>query len=399
MLELCMKSRCQPRKPLVSLPRVALALSATLLLIIAMASLMHAQETPSPAARGYQGTGQESRYTGGFADLAMAIDTFWSATFTASDIPYASPAIVPIDQVLETGCGHQSPESAAFYCPADFTIYLNPLILAEAERVVGDFAPVTILAHEWGHHIQLLASAPDPGGNTFELQADCLAGVYALDAEDQGILDPGDITEAVTMSQAAADPLGLPQDQPGSHGINDDRITAFMRGYLNGLDACDLPLEGLDQVARPSPASQPQPASSYLPSTLPVANASCFSLESQGNYPYAEVVAFLEGAGASTEEINALGWQDGAYFDFRCPEPLPGAAGFLEVVLHRFGSAEGARAAASYWQVGYVPSNPNEIYICDSSGAFVVCADGTSSSSPPSADVRALLDQMLAAVS
>ena len=56
-----------------------------------------------------------------------------------------------------------------------------------------------------------------------------------------GLLDPGDITEAVAMAATAGDPLGLPQDTPGAHGIHDDRITAFMRGYLGGVDACALP--------------------------------------------------------------------------------------------------------------------------------------------------------------
>ena len=97
------------------------------------------------------------------------------------------------------------------------------------------------MAHEWGHHLQtLLGIAPAPG-NTFELQADCLAGAYASDAGQRGLLDPGDITEAVAMAATAGDPLGLPQDTPGAHGINDDRITAFMRGYLGGVDACALP--------------------------------------------------------------------------------------------------------------------------------------------------------------
>ena len=82
----------------------------------------------------------------------------------------------------------------------------------------------------------------------------------------------------------------------------------------------------------------------------------------------------------------------------RFPSLSQGGADFLEVVLHRFGSAEGASAAAPFWQIGYVPSNPNEVYSCDSSGAFVVCADGTSPLTPPRADVRALLDQMMAAV-
>ena len=42
------------------------------------------------------------------------------------------------------------------------------------------------------------------------------------------------------MAATAGDPLGLPQDTPGAHGINDDRITAFMRGYLGGINACAL---------------------------------------------------------------------------------------------------------------------------------------------------------------
>jgi uncharacterized protein len=81
--------------------------------------------------------------------------------------------------------------------------------------------------------------APSPG-NTVELQADCLAGAYASDAGQRGLLDPGDITEAVAMAAPAGDPLGLPQDTLGAHGINDDRITAFMRGYLGDGDACAL---------------------------------------------------------------------------------------------------------------------------------------------------------------
>jgi len=129
----------------------------------------------------------------------------------------------------------------AFYCPAEEAIYSSPAGLKAHRRRIGDFAPIVVMAHEWGHHIQtLLGLAPSPG-NVFELQADCLAGAYASDAGQRGLLDPGDITEAVTMAATAGDPLGLPQDTPGAHGINDDRITAFMRGYLGGIDACALP--------------------------------------------------------------------------------------------------------------------------------------------------------------
>jgi hypothetical protein len=122
----------------------------------------------------------------------------------------------------------------------------------EAHRQrIGDFAPIVVMAHEWGHHVQALLGLAPARGNTVELHADCLAGAYASDAGQRGLLDPGDITEAVAMSAAAGDPLGLPQDTPGAHGINDDRITAFMRGYLGGVDACALLEEGRSRGSDP----------------------------------------------------------------------------------------------------------------------------------------------------
>ena len=274
--------------------------------------------------------------------------------------------------------------------------------------MVGDFAPVTILAHEWGHHIQVLASAPDPGGNTFELQADCLAGVYALDAEDQGILDPGDITEAVTMSQAAADPLGLPQDQPGSHGINDDRITAFMGGYLNGIEECDLPLRRTLPGRRPISVNstsargpirrippQPQPASSYLPSTLPVANASCFSLESRAPIRMRRWCRSSKGRGRARRRSPRWGGRMARTLTFAARTQRQEARDFWKW-SSPFGSAEGARAAVPYWQIGYVPSNPNEVYICDSSGISSSARTGRPVE-PSQRSSGALLDQMMEA--
>jgi hypothetical protein len=62
--------------------------------------------------------------------------------------------------------------------------------------------------------LTVLGIAPSPG-NAFELHADCLAGASASDAGQRGLLDLGDITEAVAMSVAAGDPLGLPQGTPG----------------------------------------------------------------------------------------------------------------------------------------------------------------------------------------
>lgn len=348
------------------------------------------------SSHSYKGTAQGSPYTGDFAGLAAAIDDYWRATLENARVPYRSPEVAAIEDVTSSGCGLLYPELAALYCSRDSTIYLSPSFLAEQERDIGDYATITTLAHEWGHHVQALTRTPDPGGNAYELQADCLAGVYTEEAEAKGLLDPGDITEAVIISQSAGDPLGLPQDRPGSHGINDDRIKAFMRGYLNGLAACKLPMLGSSTSDEES--QSPLPASDYLPRALPVSYASCFQVQGQGEYPYADVVSFLAQAGASPAEINALDWQDGAYRDFRCAHPPEGGAAFLEVVLHRFATAEAASIAVSYWQSGYVPTQSNEVYVCDSAGVFVVCADGNGPSGPPREEVRELLSQVLATI-
>jgi predicted metalloprotease len=140
-----------------------------------------------------------------------------------------------------TASGPADLEHLAFYCPTEETIYYSPAGLNAHRRRIGDFAPIVVMAHEWRHHLQTHLGIAPARGNTFELQADCLAGAHTSDAGQRGLLDPGDITEAVAMAATAGDPLGLPQDTPGAHGINDDRITAFMRGYLGGTDACALP--------------------------------------------------------------------------------------------------------------------------------------------------------------
>ena len=178
------------------------------------------------------------RYTIPFPDVVHDLNAFWQRVFAAVGASYRAPTVKTLAAPVVTACGPASPEHLAFYCPAEEAIYYAPAGLDEHRRRIGDFAPIVVLAHEWGHHLQTLLSIAPRSGNAFELHADCLAGAYANDAGQRGLLDPGDITEAVAMAATAGDPLGLPQDSPGAHGINDDRITAFMRGYLGGVDGC-----------------------------------------------------------------------------------------------------------------------------------------------------------------
>lgn len=166
------------------------------------------------------------------------IDVYWRRVSTVARLPYHAPAVRELAGTVATACGSSGPEHLAFYCPAEETIYYAPARVAEHDQRIGDFAQVVVLAHDWGHHLQTLLGVDPAAGNAFALQADCLADAYASDAAQRGILDPGDITEAVILAASVGDPMGTPQDIPGTHGINDDRISAFMRGYLQGAMVC-----------------------------------------------------------------------------------------------------------------------------------------------------------------
>lgn len=356
------------------------------------------------------GRAQQDSYVsspdGTLPEGARDIDAYWQRTFQGSGFAYRPPSGVRQYQgsTLTGGCGPASDDNAAFYCPADEAIYLSSTGLKRWGLVAGDFSYVAILAHEWGHHVQHLVGIDRTGraDEAFELQADCLAGAYAQDAKTRGMLDPGDVTEAVETAINAADPIDTPSTDP--HGINDDRVTAFMKGFLDGLRPCSLPFNAAGgQVVQQAQPANPAPpvatgrtAASYLPGGPAVADGSCFTVSAQGAYPAADVDAFLAGAGAGPGATRTLQWLDGAYIDFRCPSPPPGMASFLGVVIHRFGSPTAASQAAGYWQAGHAPQ-ANEVYRCVSQGALVVCADGIAAAGPPVDEVNTLLQQVLAA--
>jgi hypothetical protein len=169
------------------------------------------------------------------------LNHYWSISFAATERPYSPPNVVAIYSGAHSSCGtidlYMSP--AAYY-PLDQTVYFSPDWFADFEYAFGDFAWITIMAHEWGHHVQNLGGIYPGIGNQLELQADCLAGSYARDAGTRGLLDPGDVTEAVAVSASFGDPTWLPQDTVGAHGTGDDRVIAFMRGYLDGFIGCEF---------------------------------------------------------------------------------------------------------------------------------------------------------------
>jgi uncharacterized protein len=179
-----------------------------------------------------------------FNVVAEDINDFWSLTFKGYGYNYTRPRITLFDRPqISTGCGTAPAQVGPFYCNIDHGMYFPYGFMNEQYRRIGDYAVVTIIAHEWGHSVQNLLGALDAGDYTIniEQQADCFAGAYTLYAstESQYIrLDQQDIEEGATSLFNAGDPDGTPWWDSRAHGDGELRMEAFMDGFKGGVSAC-----------------------------------------------------------------------------------------------------------------------------------------------------------------
>ncbi len=167
------------------------------------------------------------------------------------------------DQV-RSACGFASAASGPFYCPGDRKLYIDLSFYDELDKkfgASGDFAQAYVLAHEVGHHVQnLIGVLPkfnqmrqnmsEAEANAMsvrvELQADCFAGIWGHFTEQKGILDVGDLDEALNAAQQIGDDTmqrktqGYVVPESFNHGTSAQRSKWFKRGFDSGkLDDCD----------------------------------------------------------------------------------------------------------------------------------------------------------------
>lgn len=200
-----------------------------------------------PEDKGLWGSDPKDGCPGTIDDLIVLarsdIDAFWQDQFEFEDILYDPPIkFEAYDSEIETDCGIASLNNA-FYCSADHSIYYDINFLKGQLDENGDFAPVLIIAHEWGHLVQsLLGILGDDELLTIqtELQADCLAGVWAADADSRGLMEKGDFDEGIIALFNVGDTRGTPFFDPSAHGSSGQRIDSFKDGFEAGLDACAL---------------------------------------------------------------------------------------------------------------------------------------------------------------
>ncbi len=163
------------------------------------------------------------------------ISNVWARQFQTFKRTWISPNTYIYINRISTPCGVMGNGNAQ-YCPRNNTIYLNQPFVSRVDHRVGDFAAITVLAHEYGHVVQRLLglSHANPYPVQDELQADCFAGVYAKDAMARGLLDASDIPEATAQSYASGDATF----RWNAHGTSDQRVMAFRLGYLKGFQSC-----------------------------------------------------------------------------------------------------------------------------------------------------------------
>lgn len=176
------------------------------------------------------------------ASVAISdIQRFWQLEFAASARGYRPPVdVIAYNQPVDTPCGALALDNAV-YCPLDRIVYYDPRFLGEEFVEHGEYAPVFMLAHEWGHLVQDnlgILRAPVPSSLTLELQADCFAGVYMSDACARSLARNGDIDSAVVALFDAGDDYGAAWNDPAAHGSAGQRIDAFKRGLTEGMQIC-----------------------------------------------------------------------------------------------------------------------------------------------------------------
>ena len=187
----------------------------------------------------------------------------WTRIFTERNAQYERARLVLFRNAVNTGCGAAESATGPFYCPADQKVYIDLGFYDDLRRrfgAPGDFAQAYVLAHEIGHHVQNVTGTErqmrrlqqqSPGDrNTLsvalELQADCYSGIWGKHAQEAGLLQAGDVEEALKAASAVGDDRisemsgSTIRPESFTHGSAAQRMTWFQRGFDTGrVDACD----------------------------------------------------------------------------------------------------------------------------------------------------------------
>lgn len=227
---------------------------------------MSAPPSQSPSgSQSYKPSAAEQELAQFVSVVVADTEDVWNKEFQRMGRQYVEPTLVMFNGAVRSGCGNASSAMGPFYCPADQKMYIDLSFyrdLRERHNAPGDFAQAYVIAHEVGHHIQTLLGISRQvhakrqqvskiEGNKLsvmqELQADCLAGIWAhqLQASKQ-VMERGDLEEALNAAMAIGDDR-LQQQAQGrvvpesfTHGTSKQRVRWFKQGFDSGdVNTCD----------------------------------------------------------------------------------------------------------------------------------------------------------------
>lgn len=236
--------------------------TATATATAASAELQRLPDAPGPsrAPPGSASVSREQFLTAVFADA----ERLWEREFDAASLTYRPARLTIFRGEVDTACGTHGTGVGPFYCPASKGVYLDPSFFAALSARVGvrlgDFAQAYVVAHEVGHHVQLLlgvmhataaADQADPAGESarsvrVELQADCFAGVWMHSAYRRGDLSDADLADALRAAAVVGDDFlqrkttGTVRPEAFTHGTSAQRQHWLKTGFVEGRPAaCD----------------------------------------------------------------------------------------------------------------------------------------------------------------
>ena len=213
----------------------------------------------------YLPTSQENELADFVSVVLADTEDTWGTIFSGDGRRYEQPKLVLFTGAVESACGYAQAAMGPFYCPADKQVYIDLGFYQDLRNKMGapgDFAQAYVIAHEVGHHVQNLLGISEQVHEMrsrisqtdynqlsvrLELQADCLSGVWANQADKaRQILEGGDVEEALNAASMIGDDRlqkqarGYVTPDSFTHGSSEQRVRWFKKGLETGnVNTCD----------------------------------------------------------------------------------------------------------------------------------------------------------------
>jgi predicted metalloprotease len=245
---------------------VVIVIVALLLGVDPRALLQSTQSSaPAPSSHPVQSTPEEDKLKDFVSAVLGSTEDTWTQIFKQAGRTYVDPKLVLFRGAVQSACGFSQAAVGPFYCPGDQKVYIDLSFYEELRtrfHAPGDFAEAYVIAHEVGHHVQNLLGISEKVTDAMqrgsreqasalsvrmELQADCLAGVWANKADAaRHILEQGDVESGLNAaSQIGDDKMqmrarGYVSPESFTHGSSAQRVRWFRQGLESGsVKQCD----------------------------------------------------------------------------------------------------------------------------------------------------------------